>query len=151
MTLSRRDVVCQCVGGAGAVVSCAGMILSLTAGLAGATGSALAQRDSMGGMGSMSGPGQGHAGTDSFLAFLNTIAVPLLLVSIVLMLFGVARAGWRSLGLVAIGSASVLINMFMPTSTWTAAGLLGGGYLAIFLGYLIAWRAASARRAASNA
>jgi hypothetical protein len=62
MTLSRRDVVCQCVGGAGAVVSCGGMILSLTAGLAGATGSALARRNSMGSMGSMSGPGQGHAG-----------------------------------------------------------------------------------------
>ncbi len=33
MKLSQRDVACQCVGGAGAVVSCAGMIVSPAAGL----------------------------------------------------------------------------------------------------------------------
>jgi len=101
-------------------------------------------------MGSMSGPGQGQAGAGSFLALLNQFAIPLLLVSILLMLVGVARAGWRSLCLVVIGSTFLLINMFVPTSTWVAVWLLGGGYLLIFLGYLIAWRGASTRRVASN-
>lgn len=36
--VTRRDILCQCVGGAGAVVSCAGMIVSLAAGLVGTAG-----------------------------------------------------------------------------------------------------------------
>jgi hypothetical protein len=82
------------------------------------------------------------------LAFLNQIAVPLLLVSIVLMLIGLARGGWRAVGLVAVGSAFLLVNMFVQTSTATAAGLLGAGYLLVLLGYMIAWKATKARRAA---
>ena len=42
--VTRRDILCQCAGGAGAVVSCAGMIASLAAGLAGTVGSAVIQR-----------------------------------------------------------------------------------------------------------
>ncbi len=49
--LTRRDILCQCEGGAGAVVSCTGMIVSLAAGLAGTAGSALIQRSGMAGMG----------------------------------------------------------------------------------------------------
>lgn len=144
--VTRRDILCQCVGGAGAVVSCAGMIVSLATGLAGTAGSALIQRNGMAGMGSMGGSDQGQAGVYPLLAFLNHIAVPLLLVSIVLMLIGVARAGWRALGLVAAGSALLLVNMFVQTSAATAAGLLGGGYLLVLLGYMVAWKATKARR-----
>jgi hypothetical protein len=53
--LTRREMLCQCVGGAGAVVSCIGMIVSLAAGLAGTAGSALIRRGSMAGMGAMGG------------------------------------------------------------------------------------------------
>ena len=60
--LTRRDILCQCVGGAGAVVRCAGMIVSLAAGLAGTAGSTLIQRSGMAGMGSMVAPAQGQAG-----------------------------------------------------------------------------------------
>jgi len=145
--LTRREKVCQCVGGAGAVVSCAGMIISLAAGLAGTAGSALIQRSSMAGMGSMGGSDKGQAGVSPLLAFLNHIAVPLLLLSIVLMLIGVARAGWRAVGLVALGSALLLVTMFVQTSTPVAAALLGAGYLLVLLGYMIAWKATRTRRA----
>ncbi len=144
--LTRRDILCQCAGGAGAVVSCAGMIVSLAAGLAGTAGSTLIQRSGMAGMGSMGGSNQGQAEVPPLLAFLNHIAVPLLLGSIVLMLIGVARAGWRALGLVAAGSAFLLVNMFVQTSAATAAGLLGGGYLLVLLGYMVAWKVTKARR-----
>jgi len=142
--LTRREKVCQCVGGVGAVVSCAGMIVSLTAGLAGTAGSALIQRSSMAGMGSMGGSDQGQTEVSPLLAFLNHIAVPLLLLSIVLMLIGVARAGWRAVGLVALGSALLLVNMFVQTSTPVAGG---AGYLLVLLGYMIAWKATRTRRA----
>lgn len=139
MGLTRRDIVCQCVGGAGAVASCAGMIASLAAGLLGAAGSTLAQTNGMAGMGSMgSSPSQPSAG-QSFLAFLNHIAVPLLLVSIVLMLIGVARAGRRAVAFVAAGSALLLGTMF-PTPPGMTAWLLGTGYLVVILGYAVAWR-----------
>lgn len=91
--LTRREKVCQRVGGAGAVVSCAGMIVSLVLGLAGTAGSAVARQGGMAGMGSMGGAGQAQVGVSPLLAFLNGIAIPLLLLSIVLMLIGVARAG----------------------------------------------------------
>ena len=145
--LTRREMLCQCVGGAGAVVSCAGMIVSLAAGLAGTAGSALIQRSSMAGMGSVGGSGQGQAGVSPLLAFLDQVAVPLLLVSIALMLIGVARAGWRAVGLVAVGSAFLLVNMFVQTSAAVAAALLGAGYLLVLLGYMIAWKAARTRPA----
>ncbi len=145
--LTRRDILCQCAGGAGAVVSCAGMILSLAAGLAGTAGSALIHQGNMTGMGSMGASGQGQAGVSPLLAFLNRIAIPLLLVSIVLMLIGVARAGWRPVGLVAIGSAVLVVNMFVQTSATVAAALLGAGYLLVLLGYMVAWKATRARRA----
>jgi len=122
------------------------MIVSLAAGLAGTAGSALIQRSGMAGMGPMGDLDQGQAAVPPLLAFLNHIAVPLLLVSIVLMLIGVARAGWRALGLVAVGSAFLLINMFVLTSAATAAGLLGGGYLLVLLGYMVGWKAIKARR-----
>ncbi len=145
--LTRRDILCQCVGGAGVVVSCVGMIISLAAGLAGAAGSALIQRNGMAGMGSMGGSDQGQAGVSPLLAFFNHIAVPLLLGSIVLMLIGVARAGWRAVGLVAVGSAILLVNMFVQTFAATAAVLLGAGYLLVLLGYMVAWKTTRARRA----
>ena len=139
MGLTRRDIVCQCVGGAGAVASCAGMIASLAAGLLGAAGSTLAQTNGMAGMGSMgSSPSQFSAG-QSFLASLNHIAVPLLLVSIVLMLIGVARAGRRAIAFVAAGSALLLGTMF-PALPGMTAWLLGAGYLLVILGYAAAWR-----------
>jgi hypothetical protein len=144
--LTRRDMLCQCVGGAGAVVSCAGMIVSLAAGLAGTAGGALIQRSGMAGMGSMGGSTQGQAGVPTLLAFLYHSAVPLLLVSIVLMLIGVARAGWRAVGFVAVGSAVLLVNMFVQTSAATAAGFLGAGYLLVLLGYMVAWKTTKARR-----
>lgn len=144
--LTRREKLCQCVGGAGAVVSCAGMIVSLAAGLAGTAGSTLVHQGGMAGMRSMGGTDRGQAGVSPLLAFLNQIAVPLLLLSIVLMLIGVARAGWRAIGPVALGSAVLLVNMFVQTSTPVAAGLLGAGYLLVLLGYLIAWKATRTRR-----
>ena len=95
----------------------------------------------------MGGSGQGQARVPPLLAFLNHVAAPLLLVSIALTLIGVARAGWRVVGLVAVGSAFLLVNMFVQTSAATAAALLGAGYLLVLLGYLIAWKAARIRRA----
>ena len=145
--LTRREVVCQCVGGAGAVVSCAGMIVSLAAGLAGATGSTLVRQGGMAGMGAMGGAGQPQARVSPQFAFLGSIAIPLLLVSIVLMLIGVARAGWRPVGLVAIGSAVLLANMLVQTSAAVAAALLGAGYLLVLLGYMVAWWVTRGRRA----
>lgn len=139
MGLTRRDIVCQCVGGAGAVASCAGMIASLAAGLLGAAGSTLGQANGMAGMGSMgSSPSQSSVG-QSVLAFLNHIAVPLLLGSIVLMLIGVARAGRRAVASVAAGSALLLGTMF-PVPAGMTAWLLGAGYLLVILGYAVAWR-----------
>jgi hypothetical protein len=121
------------------------MMISLAAGLAGTAGSAVIQHSSMAGMGSIGG--QGQAGVSPLLAFLNPIAVPLLLLSIVLMLIGVARAGWWSVVQVALGIALLLINMFVQTSTPVAAGLLGAGYLLVLLGYMSAWKATRTRRA----
>jgi len=95
----------------------------------------------------MGGAGQGQAGASPILAFLNSIAIPLLLLSIILMLIGVARAGWRAVGLVALGSALLLLNMFVQASAATAAGLLGVGYLLVLVGYVVAWTATRARRA----
>lgn len=103
------------------------------------------QRSGMTGMDSTGGAAQGQAAVLPLLAFLNHIAVPLLLLSIVLMLIGVARAGWRALGLVAAGSAFLLVNMFVQTSAATAAGLLRGGYLLVLLGHMVAWKATKAR------
>jgi hypothetical protein len=145
--LTRREMLCQCVGGAGAVVSCAGMIVSLAAGLAGAAGSTFIHQGDMAGMDSMSASGQGQLGVSPLLAFLNRIAIPVLFVSIVLMLVGVARAGWRAVGLVATGSAVLVVNMFAQTSAPVAAALLGAGYLLVLLGYMAAWKATRARRA----
>ncbi len=144
MKLSRRDVLCQCVGGAGAVASCAGMIVSLAAGLLGVTGSTLAQTGGMIGMGDMAGPTLAQGTLPAVLNLLNRIAVPLLLGSILLMLVGVARAGWRSVGLVAAGSVLLLATM-APTSTIVAAWLLGGGYLLVLFGYVVAWKGNRAR------
>jgi hypothetical protein len=144
--LTRREMLCQCVGGAGAVVSCAGMIVSLAAGLAGSAGSTVIHQNTMAGMASMGGSEQGQAVVLSLFVFLNRIAIPLLLVSIVLMLIGVARGGRRPVGLVAIGSAVLVVNMFVQTSATVAATLLGVGYLLVLLGYMIAWKVTRARR-----
>ncbi len=143
--LTRRERVCQCVGGAGAVVSCTGMIVSLVAGLTGAAGSTVLHQGNMTGMGSMGGPAQGQPEVLPLLAFLNHSAVPLLLGSIVLMLIGVARTGWRAPGLVAAGSAVLVVNMYVQTPAAWAAGLLGGGYLLVLLGYMAAWKVTKAR------
>jgi hypothetical protein len=70
---------------------------------------------------------------------LNHIAVPLLLVSIVLMLIGVARAGRRAVAFVAAGSALLLGTMLIYAPGMTA-WLLGAGYLLVILGYVVAWR-----------
>jgi len=115
------------------------MIVSLAAGLLGATGSTLAQTGGMAGMGDMAGSPQAQGGLSAVLNLLNRIAVPLLLGSILLMLVGVGRAGWRAVGLVAAGSALLLATM-IPTSTMVVAWLLGGGYLLVLLGYIVAWK-----------
>ena len=146
--LTRREVLCQGVGGAGSVVSCAGMIVSLAAGLVGAAGGTVIHQSSMAGMGAMGGSGQGQAAVPPLLIVLNRIAIPLLLVSIVLMLIGVARAGRRALAAVAFGSILLVTNMLMQASTLVAAALLGAGYLLVFLGYLTAWKTTRARGAA---
>ncbi len=148
--LTRGEMVCQCVGGAGTVVSCAGMIISVAAGLAGATGSTLVHQGGMAGMGAMGAAGEAQARVSPLLASLNSIAIPLLLVSIILMLIGVARAGWLPVGLVAFGSAVLVVNMFAQTSATVAAALLGAGYLLVLLGYIVAWKTARARRAVSR-
>lgn len=144
---TRREKVCQCVGGAGALVSCTGMIFSLVTGLAGAAGVGLIHQSDMAEMGSMANAGQAQAKISPLLSILNSIAIPLLLLSIVLMLIGVARAGWRTVGLVALGSAILLTNMFMRTSAAVAASLLAAGYIIVILGYIVAWRATPTRRA----
>ncbi len=146
--LTRRDVACQVAGGVGIVASCAGMIVSLVAGLlggVGAAGGSLATRSGMSGMGSMPGPEQPLAAAHPPLAVLNQIAIPLLLASIILMLAGVARAGWRALAWVAAGSALLLAAM-LPTSPGVAAWLLGPGLLLVIIGYVVAWNAARVRR-----
>lgn len=144
---TRRDQLFRCAGAAGAVVSCTGMIVSLAAGLAGTAGSALVHQGGMAGMGSMGGASQAQGGAPPILAFLNHIAVPLLVVSVVLMLIGVSRAGWRALALVATGSALLLVNMFVQASAATGAALMAAGYLSVLFGYIAAWRATRARRA----
>lgn len=150
-TFTGRDLACQCAGAAGSVLSCAGMILSLAAGLLGAAGGAAAPTG-MAGMESMSGSAQAHvqAGASLLLAvltFLNRIAVPLLLASILLMLLGVARAGWRALGLVTLGSA-LLLDSMVPASFPVLALLLGGGFALIIAGYVVTWRTAKRRQQA---
>lgn len=144
--LSRGDVLCQCAGGAGAIVSCVGMMVSLAAGLLRATGSTLARSSGMAGMGAMGSPTQAQAGTHPFLTLLNHVAVPLLFVSILLMLLGVVHAGRRPLELVAAGSALLVVNMFISTSPLVAALLLVGGYFIVFLGYVAAWKVTATRR-----
>lgn len=57
--LTRREQLCQCVGGAGAVASCAAMIASLAAGLAGTAGSAVIRQGGMAGIPLLTWPG-GH-------------------------------------------------------------------------------------------
>lgn len=146
--LTRRDVACQVAGGVGAVASCAGMIVSLVAGVLGSMGAAggnLATRGGMSGMGSMPGPEQPQTSAHPLLTVLNHIAVPLLLVSVVLMLAGVARAGWRALAWVAAGSALLLATMLL-TSPQVAAWLLGAGFLLVIIGYVAAWNAIRIRR-----
>jgi hypothetical protein len=145
--LSRRDVLCQCAGGTGAVVSCAGMMLSLAAGLLGVAGGTAAHTG-MAGMESMGAASQAHPGTSPLvgvLGFLNRVAVPLLLVSVLLMLLGVARAGRWALGLVALGSA-LLLGSMGPASLQVQASLLGGGFAFVIAGYAVAWRAAKRRQ-----
>src|SRR5260370_26993753 len=141
--LTRRDVACQVAGGVGAVTSCAGMIASLVAGLLGSVGAAggsTATRGGMSGMGSMPGPEQPLAAANPALTVLNQIAIPLLLVSIVLMFAGVARAGWRALAWVAAGSALLLAAM-LTTSSQVAAWRLGAGFVLVVIGYVAAWHA----------
>ena len=146
--LTRRDVACQVAGGAGAVASCAGMIVSLLAGLLGGMGAAggtLATRGGMSGMGAMPGPDQPQTAALPLLTVLNQSAIPLLLVSIVLMFAGVARAGWRALACVAAGSALLLATM-LPTSSQVAAWLLGAGFALVIIGYVAAWHAVRIHR-----
>ena len=141
--LTRRDLACQCAGAAGSVLSCAGMILSLAAGLVGAAGGAAA-RTGMAGMESMGDASQAQPGASPLLAMLvvlNRIAVPLLLVSILLMLLGVARAGRWAFGFVAAGSA-LLLGSMAATSPQVLAWLLGGGFALVIGGYVVAWRTA---------
>ena len=83
--------------------------------------------------------------TSPLLTVLNQVAIPLLLVSIVLMLAGVARAGWRALAWVAAGSALLLAAM-LPTSPQVAAGVLGAGFVLVSIGYVAAWHAVRIRR-----
>ena len=142
----------QCAGGVGSVAACAGMIVSLAAGLAGsvgAAGGALAQGGGMAGMGSMGTSGQAQTGAPSLLTFLNHIAVPLLLVSIFLMLVGVARAGPRACVLVALGSTLLLASM-VPASREAQAWLLAGGFALVIAGYVAAWRGAKRGREATR-
>ncbi len=120
------------------------MIISLSPGLvgsAGAAGAAMAQHGSMAGMGSGGASAGAASGGGSLLALLNHIALPLLIVSIVLMLLGVLRAGWRPLGLVGMGSALLLATIF-PVAPLGAAALLGAGYALVFAGFWTAWRQA---------
>ena len=145
--LTRRDVACQVAGGVGAVASCAGMIVSLVAGFlgtVGAAGGALATRGGMSDMGSMA-PTQPQTAAHPLLTVLNQSAVPLLLVSVVLMLAGVARTGWRAVAWVAAGSALLLAAM-LPTSSQVAAWLLGAGFVLAIIGYVAAWHAVRVRR-----
>lgn len=116
------------------------MIVSLAAGLLAATGNTLAQTGGMTGMGDMAGSTPAQGTLPAVLNLLNRIAVPLLLGSILVMLVGVARAGWRAVGCVAARSALLLATM-IPTSTMVVAWLLGGGYLLVLLGYVMAWKA----------
>ncbi len=130
------------------MASCAGMIASLVAGLLGSVGAAggsLATRGGMSGMGAMPGSEQPQAAAHPLLTVLNHIAIPLLLVSIVLMLAGVARAGGRAVAWVAAGSALLLAAM-LPTSPQVAAWLLGAGFLLVIIGYVAAWHAVRIRR-----
>ena len=141
--LSRRDVLCQCAGGTGAVVSCAGMMLSLAAGLLGAAGGTAAHTG-MAGMESMGAASQAHPGMSPLvgvLGYLNRVAVPLLLVSILLMLLGVARAGRWAFVLVALGSTLLLVTM-VPVSLQAQVWLLAGGFALVIAGYVAAWRGA---------
>lgn len=150
--LTRRDLACQVAGGVGAVASCAGMIVSLAAGLlggVGAAGSGLATRGGMRGMGSMPSPEQPQTPVHPLLTVLNQSAVPLLLVSIILMLAGVARAGWRAVAWVAAGSA-LLLTAMLPTSPQVAAWLLGTGFLLVIVGYVAARHAVRMHRGYSG-
>ena len=148
--LTRREVACQVAGGVGAAASCAGMIVSLVAGFlgsVGASGGNLATQGGMSGMGAIPGPVQPRA-AHPLLAVLNHIAVPLLLVSVILMLAGVAQAGRRPLAWVAAGSAFLLIAM-VPTSPQVAVWLLAGGFVLVVIGYVAAWNAIRIRRGIS--
>ena len=60
--LTRRDILCQCVGGAGAVVSCAEHDRLTGRRACGHGGEHLIQRSGMAGMGSMAAPARGQAG-----------------------------------------------------------------------------------------
>jgi hypothetical protein len=145
---TRRDVACQVAGGVGTVASCAGMIASLAAGVLGSVGAAggsLVTRGGMSGMGSMPGAEQPQTAAYPLLTVLNQNAVPLLLVSIILMLAGVARAGWRAAAWVAAGSVLLLATM-LPTPSQIAAWLLGAGFLLVIIGYVAAWHAVRVRR-----
>ncbi len=148
---TRRDVACQVAGGVGAVASCTGMIISLVAGLLGSMGAAggtLVTRGGMSGMGSMPSPDQPQTSAHPLLTVLNHIAVPLLLVSVILMLAGVARAGWRAVAWVAAGSA-LLLGTMLPTLSQVAAWLLGAGFVLVITGYVAAWDAVRIRRGMS--
>lgn len=148
--LTRREVACQVAGGVGAMASCAGMIVALVAGFLGSVGAAggsLATQGGMSGMGAMPGSDQPQA-AHPLLAVLNHIAVSLLLVSVVLMLAGVARAGRRALAWVAAGSA-LLLTAMVPTSLQVAAWLLAVGFVLVIIGYVTAWNAIRIRRGIS--
>ncbi len=145
--LTRRDLACQCAGVAGSVLSCAGMMLSLAAGLLGAAGSTAAHTG-MAGMESMGSASTAQSSTSPLagvLGVLNRIAVPLLLVSVLLMLLGVARAGRWPFGLVALGSA-LLLGSMGSASLQAQASLLGGGFAFVIAGYIVAWRRAKRRQ-----
>jgi len=120
------------------------MIVSLAGGLLGATGSTLAQTGGMTGMGAMSGPARAQGTLPAVLSLLNHIAMPLLLGSILLMLVGVARAGWRAVAWVAAGSALLLATM-LPASSQVAAWLLGSGFVLVIAGYVAAWQGIARR------
>jgi hypothetical protein len=124
------------------------MMLSLAAGFLGAAGGTAA-RTGMAGMESMASASQApQAGSPllAVLALLNRFAVPLLVVSIALMLFGVARAGWRAFALVALGSA-LLLGSMAASSLQAQEWLLGGGFASVVAGYVVVWRAATPGRA----
>lgn len=122
------------VGAVGAACSCGAMLAGLAASAAGAAGAGAAA--GMAGMAATkAGPGVGSSAVGPVVAVLGQISLPLLLVSVATMLWGV----WRSPGkwpkiLVIAGSAMLLFDQWHMEWALLAAGLalVGGAYLLLW-------------------